>query len=206
MNNIERRYFPLEDTEVRIAKEEGQPTKIVGYFAKFDKLSENLGGFREKIERGFFKDALETSDPVDLFNHDSNYVMGRKSAGTLKVWEDEVGLRYECTPPDTQLIRDLVLTPIERGDIKGCSFGFRIKGNGDMWEEDSEGRVVRTLKKDGCKELLDGSQVVFPAYPDTDVALRSRDDWKKNEREEELRSRHYQVGIKKRQLDIKNRG
>ena len=176
----ELRFIDPDIAEIRVKREEGQPVKIVGYIAKFNKLSENLGGFREKIEPGFFGDALTNSDVVDLFNHDPNYVLGRESAGTLAVKETKTGLRFECTPPDTQLIRDLVLTPIERGDIKGCSFGFRVKDGGDSWDEDEEGRVVRTLKKNGCKELIDGSQVTFPAYPDTSVALRSFDEWRKD--------------------------
>lgn len=180
---IERRFFSAQDgSEIRVIRSDKEPLKIVGYFAKFNKLSSNLGWFREIIEPGFFSDALKRSDcdPADLFNHDANFIMGRVSSKTLRVWEDDIGLAYECIPPDTQIIKDLVITPIERGDIKGCSFGFIIKGNGDMWDEDEEGRLIRTLKKDGCSELFDGSQVVFPAYPDTDIALRSMEGWKKN--------------------------
>ncbi len=178
--NIERRFISMDETELRVERKEGEPTKIVGYFAKFEKMSGNLGGFREKIEPGFFEEALkrEDCDCVDLFNHDPNYILGRQSAGTLKIWEDKVGLRYECTAPNTQLIKDLVLSPIERRDIKGCSFGFKVKGGGDTWEENEDGMTVRTLKKGGCERLVDGSQVTFPAYPETDVALRSMTEWK----------------------------
>ena len=179
-NKIERRFIPNGAAEIRLVKKEDEPTKIVGYFAKFNSLSENLGGFSEIIEPGFFRDALKNSDTVDLLNHDSNYVLGRTSAGTLRLIEDKVGLRYECDAPDTQIIKDLVISPIERGDITGNSFGFTLNGDGDTWEEDDDGRVIRTLKAGGCKDLFDGSQVTFPAYPDTDVALRSLDNFKKS--------------------------
>ena len=178
--SIERRYTPHDVAEIRIQTKGGKATKLVGYFAKFGKRSGNLGGFVEIIERGFFKDALEGSDIVDLFNHDPNYVLGRESAGTLKVWEDKIGLRYECKIPDTQTIRDLVLSPIERGDIKGNSFGFRVKPNGDDWGEDENGLAIRTLRAGGCAEIIDGSQVTFPAYPDTQVALRSLEEHKES--------------------------
>ena len=171
----EKRFLGRKDSEIRLLKKEGEPTKLTGYFAKYGVLSENLGGFREIIEPGFFDEALKTSDMVDLFNHDPNFVLGRQSSKTLKVWSDEVGLAYECEAPDTQVIRDLVLSPIERGDITGNSFGFNIKGDGDSWNEDSDGRIIRTLKKDGCNELFDGSQVTYPAYPETEVSLRSKD-------------------------------
>ena len=222
-DGIERRFIQFDDAEVRVDKKEGEPTRIIGYFAKFGKLSENLGGFREKIERGFFAEALKTSDTVDLFNHDPNYVLGRVSAKTLKLSEDDTGLRYECIAPDTQLIRDLVISPIERGDIKGNSFGFRLNGDGDYWEEDEEGMITRTLKKGGCRELIDGSQVTFPAYPDTKVALRSMDGWKdeleekrmadieKAKREEEaakraeLEGRNWETDLKKKKLALKKK-
>jgi HK97 family phage prohead protease len=122
---------------------------------------------------GFFREALKNSETVDLLNHDPNYILGNTTPGTLKVWEDNTGLAYECTPPDTQTVRDMVLEPIKRGDLRGNSFGFRINGDGDSWDEDDDGRWVRTLKADGCKELFDGSQVTFPAYLGTELSLRS---------------------------------
>ncbi|MCP3927258.1 MAG: HK97 family phage prohead protease [Desulfobacterales bacterium] len=170
----ERRSLKFKDAEVRVVKKKDEPTKIIGYFAKFNVLSQNLGGFREIIKPGFFRKALETSETVDLFNHDPNYILGNTTPGTLRVWEDEVGLAYECEPPDTQLIRDMVLTPIERGDLKGNSFGFCVNGDGDSWEEDEDGRLIRTLKEDGCNELFDGSQVTFPAYLGNELSLRSK--------------------------------
>jgi len=221
-NNIERRFLiGQEDTEVRIVREKDQPVKIVGYFAKFNKMSQQLGWFREIIEPDFFRQAIKKSDTVDLFNHDANYVMGRVSSGTLRVWEDKIGLAFECHPPDTQIIRDLVLTPIERGDIKGCSFGFTIRSrwnddeeDGDTWFEDQDGSILRTLKADGCKELFDGSQVTFPAYLDTDCALRSMNAWKdqmrieiekiqKQKDEIELKNRQY-IEMKRRKLAFRN--
>ncbi len=193
---IERRFLPQEDAEVRILREDGKPTKIVGYFAKFNKLSRDLGGFKEKISRGFFKEALKDSDVVDLFNHDHNFPLGRESAfgdeGKLKVWEDKVGLRYELTPLQTQTIEDRVLIPIDKGVIKGNSFGFRIKGGGDTWDESDDG-TIRTLMPNGCSHLVDGSQVLFPAYDgtgvslrmeNTEVALRSLEDWKEENKVE----------------------
>lgn len=179
---IERRYTPGDDAEIRVKKTDDGKKKLRGYFAKFGNLSRDLGGFKEVIEKGFFRDAIENSDTVDLFNHDANFILGRKSAGTLRIWEDDTGLAYECEPPDTQLIRDLVLTPIERGDIKGNSFGFRIKLGGDSWaHSDEDGLDIRTLKAGGCEMLIDGSQVVHPAYEGTDVALRSLKDWRDDE-------------------------
>ena len=61
---LEARSYPVE---VRIL-EEGEIPKIEGYAAVFNQLSDDLGGFREKIKRGFFKDVIESDDVRALFN------------------------------------------------------------------------------------------------------------------------------------------
>jgi HK97 family phage prohead protease len=167
-NKLERRCLPI--TELRAIKSD-DGIKFEGYAAVFNKLSEDLHGFREKIKPGAFKIALKNSDTRALFNHDSNFVLGRKSAGTLKLKEDKKGLYTEIDPPDTQWARDLAQS-IERGDINQMSFGFMLEE--DKWEETKNG-IIRTLVK--VKELADISPVTFPAYPDTTVALRSKDKW-----------------------------
>ena len=167
-NNIERRYMPV--TELRTIKSD-DGIKFAGYAAVFNKLSEDLGGFKEKIKPGAFRGAIKNSDTRALFNHDSNYVLGRKSSGTLELKEDKKGLYTIIDPPDTQWARDLAKS-IERGDINQMSFGFLLEE--DKWDEKKDG-VVRTLIR--VSELADISPVTFPAYPDTSVALRSKDQW-----------------------------
>lgn len=170
---IERRYMPVQ--ELRVAKDDDGNRQIVGLAAVFDKFSENLGGFVERIEQGAFKEALKKSDTRALFNHDSNLVLGRKSAKTLRVKETNEGLAVDISPPDTQFARDLQVS-IERGDIQGMSFGFNVASNGDSWEETDDGRTIRTITN--ISELPDVSVVTFPAYPDTTVALRSLEEWR----------------------------
>jgi HK97 family phage prohead protease len=88
----EVRFFPA--SQLTVEKRYIGKSKISGYSAVFDRLSEDLGGFREKIKPGAFKNALAGSDVRALFNHDSNYILGRESAGTLQLHEDSKGL-YE---------------------------------------------------------------------------------------------------------------
>jgi len=169
----EQRTFPIE--EVRVIEDDGSP-KIIGYAAVFNKFSEPMMGFREKIAPGAFKKALKSSDARALFNHDPNIILGRQSAGTLKLKEDEKGLLSEVNPPDTQYIRDVVLAPMKRGDIKEMSFGFLVKI--EEWKEEKEKEfVTRTIVE--VDRLFDISPVTFPAYPDTSVALRSLKEWRK---------------------------
>jgi len=176
VKNIERRTMPV--SEIRMVKGEGEPTKIVGYAAVFNKRSEDLGGFTEQLAPGAFKTALKSSDTRALFNHDSNYILGRRSAGTLALKEDDNGLHVEITPPDTQYARDLQAN-IDAGNIKEMSFGFRIAKDGETWTDEENGMPLRTLTK--ISDLLDVSPVVFAAYNDTSVAMRSLEEWRGDE-------------------------
>lgn len=165
---LERRAFAVEG--LSIERRDAAPPIIRGHAAVFNALSEDLGGFREQIMPGAFADAIVKDDVRALFNHDANFILGRNVSGTLKMVEDARGLAIEITPPDTGIVRDLVLAPIERGDVTGMSFGFSVRPGGQDWAVDDNGFTVRTLKN---VRLYDVSPVVYPAYRQTDVALRS---------------------------------
>jgi len=162
---MERRSYPLCDIEVtREMGDKGETVKIRGHAAVFNKLSEDLGGFREKIDPGAFAKTIKSADVRALFNHESNYVLGRTKAGTLALEEDERGLYIEIDPPDTQWARDLQVS-IRRKDIDQMSFGFLVRK--EAWDKENS---VRTLIE---VDLIDVSPVTFPAYPQTDVKVRS---------------------------------
>ena len=153
-----------ESVELR---EEGDALVAIGYAAKFDRLSSNLGGFCERIEKGAFSSTLQQSDVRALWNHDANHLLGRSSAGTLRLAEDERGLRYEIDLPYTSLGRDMAEL-LRRGDISSSSFGFRnIR---DSWGASADGFPLRTLHE---VALHDISPCSFPAYEDTEAGLRS---------------------------------
>jgi HK97 family phage prohead protease len=163
---IERRLLKFDRIEIRAA--EGGGKLLAGHAAVFDKDSEEMWGFTERVAAGAFTKTLQEDDIRGLFNHNPDYVLGRNTSKTLRLAEDAVGLGFEIDLPDTQLARDLVIS-IERGDITGCSFGFSTIS--DKWDYSEDGsRTMRTLLE--CK-LYDVGPVTFPAYPDTDVAVRS---------------------------------
>jgi hypothetical protein len=172
---MEKETRAFELSEIRVEKRDDEAAKIIGHAAVFDQLSENLGGFREKIAAGAFAEALKESDVRALFNHNPDFVLGRNRSGTLQLNEDARGLAIEIDPPDTQVARDLIVS-MDRGDINQMSFGFTVEE--DNWEEDDDGRVVRTILK--VKRLFDVSPVTYPAYPQTDAAVRSLENWKKS--------------------------
>jgi HK97 family phage prohead protease len=164
----EQRDYAFDRIEIRDAGD-GAPTTIVGHAAVFDQLSEDLGGFREMVKPLSFLAALAISDCRSLWNHNPDFVLGRQSSGTLLVSEDDRGLAMDCTPPDTQLIRDMVLTPMRRGDVNQASFGFWV--DKDEWSTMPDGSLLRTIL--AFRELFDVSPVTFPAYPQTRLEARA---------------------------------
>jgi len=163
-SEIERRFVA---SQLRSISDE-KPV-IVGYAAVFNKYSEDIGGFRERIAPGAFSKVLG-DDVRALFNHDNDMVLGRSKSGTLRLREDDQGLRTEIDLPDTQFARDLWQS-VKRGDVDQMSFAFRTEK--DTWAMDQEGNVERTILE--FKALYDVSIVTYPAYPDTSVALRAFD-------------------------------
>lgn len=163
---IERRVLGVSSIEMR--QEENEKPKLVGYPAVFNSLSENLGGFREKISPGAFADSIGNDADVRAFwNHNSDMVLGRTKAGTLRVKEDDYGLYAEIDPPESAAA---LLESVKRGDVNQMSFGFRVNPDGDRFDADEDGMIIRTLLS---VQLLEVSPVAFPAYLQTSVDART---------------------------------
>lgn len=149
---------------------EGNATTLSGYAAVFDTPA-TIGGlqpFVEVIDRGAFDTALGDDVRV-LFNHDPNLLIGRTKSGTASISVDQHGLRYDVTPPDTQVGRD-VMALVGRGDVDGSSFGFRVLE--DRWTEGqtADDLPVRHIQR---VALYDVSPVTSPAYIETSVEARA---------------------------------
>ncbi|MEG8221678.1 HK97 family phage prohead protease [Sphingomonas sp. HH69] len=153
--SLERRAV----TELRAAGR-----RLEGYAALFGSEA-RIGSFVETIAPGAFRSAL-AGDVLALLDHNEGQVLGRTRSGTLRLTEDSRGLAFSLDLPDTAAGRD-VLALAQRDDLGGMSFGFIIPKGGDSWQ--GEKRTLRTI---GLKEI----SVVqsWPAYPDTELALRSR--------------------------------
>lgn len=154
------------------ARKDGSFPKIDGYAAVFNQLSENLGGFREKIDPHAFDETLANGDDVrGLVDHDPSRILGRIKAGTLHLNTDAVGLHYVIDPPDTQTGRD-ILESLKRGDVDQSSFAFRTLDDNWEFKKNADGHTTatRTLLR---VKLYDVSVVTYPAYPQTKVGVRS---------------------------------
>jgi HK97 family phage prohead protease len=149
--------------EVRKADAD-EPQKIIGYAVRWDQLSNPLWGFQEKFSRGAFTESLTKADAYAAWNHDPAEILGRAPT-TLKLEEDEVGLRYEILAPSWA---SRYVETIERGDVRGSSFIFRPVQQ--EWDESNPDMAIRTILK---AELYEVSPVTTPAYPTSSVGVRS---------------------------------
>jgi hypothetical protein len=161
---IERRFIPAN--ELRSTVQGGKRT-ISGYAASFNtpfsKQMARALGFSERIAPGAFQRAIrEKQDCICTRDHDPKHLLGRVSNGTLRLSEDSRGLKFSCDLPDTSDARD-IHTLIQRGDLKGCSFGFIPTKEKWGKEKSDNGNLQATREIQDC-DLLDVGPVAMPAY------------------------------------------
>lgn len=164
---VERRHVtvPIELREVAGKK------VLSGYAALYNSLSEDLGGFVERIMPGAFDRALkEGQEVIARAEHDTRLLLGRRSNGTLRLSTDGKGLKYEVDIPDTQAGRDVAVL-VARGDVRGSSFAFSIPDpqKGQRWTTE-ENQPLRELID---LDLVDVATTALPAYPETSVSARA---------------------------------
>jgi HK97 family phage prohead protease len=104
------------------------------------------------------------SDVRALLNHNPSEVLGRTKSGTLRLHDEQRGLRFEVDLPESP-IGDNVREAVKRGDIDGASFRFVV--GDESWDGDL--RTVETVK-----DLKDITVATFGAYPAASVELRTR--------------------------------
>src|SRR6266545_3265760 len=174
---LEIRAFPFVVEEVRDAQGgRSDDFTIKGHAAVFNKWSSDLGGFREKITKDAFDNAL-AADPhvLHLIDHDTRYVRSSTRNKTLELRADPVGLHMWSKVAPTSYAADLRVL-MERGDVSQSSFAFTVAK--DEWKITGEGdneKVERTILEVG--QLFDVTTTAMGAYPTTDsqVAMRTRE-------------------------------
>lgn len=132
-------------------------------------------GFWEEVAPGAFDRALEEDDVRLLLEHDPRWILGRTSAGTVRLASDRNGLSVDADFPDTTYARDAAVS-LERGDLNQMSFAFAPRKDengrsiGDEVVNLRDGSILRRLTD---VALSDVSIVAYPAYAGTEAALRS---------------------------------
>ncbi|MEK4150949.1 HK97 family phage prohead protease [Carnobacterium sp. FSL E2-0243] len=154
-------------------RSDGESNEIIeGYALKFDKWSDDLGWFREKLASKSLE-KTDMSNVTALFNHNESQILGR-SGINLELDVDNIGLRFKVKPTDTSYSRDL-MENIRQGVINQCSFAFTVSREQDSeeWRENLESGIYeRTIKN--IDKLYDVSVVTTPAYPDTEAVVGAR--------------------------------
>lgn len=170
---MKREYRIYKGAQLRAKKD---AKGIEGHAAVFNQLSQDLGGFRERIMPGAFSADLANGPDIRcLFNHDANIIFGRTRSKTLRVAEDPIGLFFECDMPDTEDARSVQVS-IDRGDIGECSFGFysvKTKWSEEPDPDDPTGKSMMLVRELHEVRTFDVSPVTYPAYTGTDVDTRT---------------------------------
>lgn len=174
----------LPGTNIELRETENGERTITGYAVKWEMKSHPIGyfvRFKEQFKNGAFTESLTRDDQRALWSHDTSKVLGRTKNGTLRLYEDDIGLRFELDLPNNTQGND-AYESIKRGDVDGVSFGFRMRKQ--EWDESDPDNVIRTINQ---ADLFEISPVGFPAYPDSQVAARSDDPYQSYLEEKEDR-------------------
>jgi HK97 family phage portal protein/HK97 family phage prohead protease len=200
----------------------GQAAFLTGYASVFNEwttlIETSTWVWREIVRPGAFSAALaERQDVRMLLNHDPNFVIGRTASGTLTLSERDKGLLQETRLSDAQMVRDMIVTPIERQDISGMSFSFQVRngnsgqtvidrGDGTFITKRGGERIVEYQKGDVrytdrellALDLFDVTVATFPAYSATTVGLRAGGDIDFARAEQEARQRFQDIESSRR--------
>lgn len=161
----EQRDVELTDLEFRA---DADALSFTGYAAVFNSDSQPLP-FVERIAPGAFARTLKQSRDIKfLVDHNPERLLASTGAGTLRLAEDERGLRAIADLAPTSYGRDLKVLA-DRGEIRSMSFTFRPSKNGETWSEDGRQRTLTDVQLFEVS-VLTGNP---PAYPKTTAAIRS---------------------------------
>lgn len=167
-NELEYRSYDLKGVSV-----DKEKRTIVGRAVPYNSMSNELrtangDTFREVIMPGAARESLSGNDIMAYKEHDPAMLLGRASAGTLKLEDRADGLYAEISVPETSYGND-TLVSAARGDLKGFSFGFRSPKTRVYTRSGTRIREINSM------DLREVSVVSTPAYSSTTLALRAED-------------------------------
>lgn len=145
--------------------------RVKGVAAVYESRSHDLGGFHETLRRGAFREALARpdNDLRLLREHNSEQILARESAGSLKVTETSRGLEFDAEIVPTSYGQDTALL-VRTGHLNECSFAFSLPGDGsgEEWSRDGSQRTITQVGRVFELSLCDRG-----AYGATSVEGRS---------------------------------
>jgi len=175
MNELDVCRRKYAGQEFRAAEQDGE-RHLTGHAAVFNSPTDIAGYFEEVIERGAF-DGCDLTDVPFFVNHRENKIplaRSRNNNGnsTMKLTVDLTGLAMDARV-DTENNQEAraVYSAVERGDVTGMSFAFRVKEQ--KWENLDSDYPVRRILKIG--KVYEVSVVNDPAYEETDISARDKE-------------------------------
>ena len=184
-----REYRKIDAAELETRKGEDGARIVEGYATTFNQPYRLMGDEKvtvnEQVDRDAFRDT-DMSDVIMQYDHEGP-VFARISNGTLKLEEDEHGLKVTADLGGTERGRQL-FEEIDGGYTTKMSFGFTVTGEKKTRSKDAEGHVtiLRTITRIG--KLFDVSAVSLPANDATEISSRTISDGLIAEAAEEIRA------------------
>jgi len=160
------------DSDIR-----GQKLKMTGYAAVYESETTIAGYFREIIRRGAFTEVLKKRpNVVHLLNHDNSLTMARTTAGSLRLYDTNIGMLFWADILNNDLLAASIVARIRNGILTQCSFAFSVADDGDTWELPSRPHELPLRIITNFSGLYDTSVVTVPAYSETSVSIVAERD------------------------------
>lgn len=161
--------------EIRAEQNEEEMGVITGRPIVYNSRTD-LGYFDEVIELGALNGA-DLKDVRFLVNHNTSMIPLARSRNnnansTMQMTVDDqgMGIRVNLDVKNNSEARNLY-SAIERGDISGMSFMFKV--DDEEWSELETDHPTRHVRK--ISDVLEVSACTFPAYDDTTLSTRNKE-------------------------------
>lgn len=175
--NTEKMEIRAFNFEVRAVNDEERGNYLEGTPIVYDSWTD-LGWYDEMIDRGALNGA-DLRDVRFLVNHNTDMIPLARSRNnnansTMQLMVDpDVGMNIRVNL-DTENNFDAraLYSAVERGDISGMSFMFRV--DSDKWEDIESEHPKRHILS--ISQVMEVSAVTFPAYEATSIQARGLAD------------------------------
>lgn len=191
-------YRSFDGLELREVHQEEDSLILEGYIAKFDIETELFDGYFEKIDRSAFDETISDGHNIFLiYHHNYENILASTRNNTLILTVDEIGLRFKAIINKELSYANDVYTLVKSGEVRGCSFGFRINEEDYTYNADND-TLHSVLKR---VSIYEGTITPIPAYENTEVFARESNlkELEKNKlddvKENELRKRKLAIEI-----------
>ena len=184
-----REYRKIDAADMETRTGESGEMIVEGYATTFNQPYRLMGDDKmtvnEQVDRNAFAEC-DMSDVIMQYDHEGR-VFARVANGTLKLEEDDHGLKITANLGGTEIGRQL-FEEIQGGYTNKMSFGFTVSGEKRERTKNAEGHVtiLRTITK--ILKLYDVSAVSLPANDATEISSRTISDGLIAEAQEEIRA------------------